>query len=108
MNKYNTNIINNWKLFLDDLRNPPDNSYIIARNSDEAIKLIEKNGFPIFISFDHDLGGDDSAMNFLKQMYNMWDENKDVIPDYIVHSANPVGKLNIISFIESWKKSINL
>ena len=39
-----------WKLFLDDLREPPDNSYIVARSSQEAIDLVEKLGLPIFMS----------------------------------------------------------
>jgi len=50
-------------IYLDDIRNPKtDNEWIIVRTSTEAIRLMEANGCPDFISFDHDLGGDDTAM----------------------------------------------
>lgn len=94
-----------YKMFLDDERNPPDNDYVVCRSTDEAINYIKKNGWPYHFSFDHDLGGDDTVVEFLKRLYNIWDE-KTSIPSYFVHSANPIGKKNIISFMESWKKSL--
>ena len=95
-----------YKLFIDDERNSPDNSWVVVRSSNQAIDYIKNNGWPEFISFDHDLGGDDTTIVFLKKLINIWDNNK--IPEYRVHSANPVGTKNIISFIESWKKSLHL
>ena len=44
-----------WKLFLDDLRTP-DEDCILARSVEEAVPLIESEGFPLFISIDDDLG----------------------------------------------------
>ena len=93
------------KLFIDDVRNPPSEDYSVVRSSTEAIQWIKDNGTPSFISFDHDLGETDTSMVFLHRFYNeIWKEG-DKIPDYTVHSANPVGSKNIISFMESWKKA---
>lgn len=93
------------RLFIDDIRNPSED-YIVLRSSEDAIQFIKQNGWPEFISFDHDLGGDDTTMVFLKRLVNeVWD-GKTMPPDYIVHSANPIGSKNIVSFMESWKKSI--
>lgn len=93
------------KLYLDDIREPPENqNYKVARSTQEAIELV-KNEWPTFMSLDHDLGEEDTTMKFLNRIVNeVWDITKPV-PDYVVHSANPVGKLNIISFMESWKRS---
>lgn len=44
------------KLFLDDVRNPPDDTWVVVRSYDEFVNYIEKEGVPDFISFDHDLG----------------------------------------------------
>lgn len=93
-----------YKMFIDDERNPPDNEYVVCRSTDEAINYIKKNKWPYHFSFDHDLGGDDTVMVFLKKLYDFWNESIP-IPSYFVHSANPIGKKNIISFMESWKKS---
>jgi len=93
------------RLFIDDIRNPSED-YIVLRSSEDAIQFIKQNGWPEFISFDHDLGGDDTTMVFLKRLVNeVWD-GKTMPPDYIVHSANPIGSKNIVSFMESWKRSI--
>lgn len=91
------------RLFLDDLRDaPPD--FTVARSTVEALQLVQ-NQWPTFMSLDHDLGGDDTTMVFLRRLVNeIWDGTQP-IPEYVVHSANPVGRLNIISFMESWKKS---
>lgn len=57
------------------------------------------------MSLDHDLGGDDTTMVFLKRLVNeVWD-GKSNPPNYQVHSANPIGTQNIISYMESWIKS---
>lgn len=93
-------------MYIDDVRTP-DNSWVVVRSSNEALEYIKNNGMPEFISFDHDLGGDDTTMVFLRKLVNsVWNGN-DAPPNYYVHSANPVGKLNIISFMDSWKKSLN-
>ena len=101
-----------WLLFLDDLRNPSyvtecvktQNSMTIARSSYEAIALMQKEGIPSFIYFDHDLGGDDTAMKVVNWIIEE-DLNKNCIPSdfrFYVHSANPVGKANIEGKLEQY------
>lgn len=97
-----------YKLFIDDIRNPPQGDWVVVRSSDEALAYIQNNGMPAFISFDHDLGGDDTTMVFLRKLVDFIWNGDDDPPAYEVHSANPVGRKNIISFMESWKKSQNL
>lgn len=92
------------KLFIDDMRDPPNDGWVVVRSSDAAINHVEQHGMPDFISFDHDLGGDDTTMVFLKKLYEIASLNNLKPPEYQIHSANPIGKLNIQSFMESWKK----
>ena len=61
-------MMNNYKLFLDDVRFPEDcfrinidpiyeknENWIIVRDYCDFISYIKENGIPEFISFDHDL-----------------------------------------------------
>lgn len=109
-----------WILFIDDLRDP---SYvgltgsilertIVARSSAEARHAVIKNGAPAEIHFDHDLGGDDTAMNFVNWLIK-YDMVNDLINKsnfvYRVHSSNPVGKANIEGKLEHylhWKETL--
>ncbi len=95
-----------YKLFIDDERIPyvPE-EWDIARSSEEAKEIIKTKGMCSYISFDHDLGGDDTTMIFLKWLVNEFWNGEDPIPEYAVHSQNPVGRANIISFMDSWVKS---
>lgn len=95
-----------YKLFIDDERTPTTDGWAIVRSSNEAIAYVQKNGWPEFISFDHDLGGDDTTMVFLRKLVDQVWNGDNLPPDYVVHSANPVGAKNIVSFMESWKKSL--
>lgn len=102
-----------WKLWLDDqydepempFRHPPK-GFTPAKSSGEAMILIKNKGIPSFISFDHDLGGDDNAVSFITWMSNSYYSH--AVPDYQIHSANPVGALNIRSKMDSWQKSQSL
>jgi hypothetical protein len=80
--------------------------YTPAASSAEAMALTQVHGLPEAISFDHDLGGEDNAMVYCRWMAETYYDSK--VPEYAVHSANPVGKLNIESFMNSWKKSQSL
>ena len=44
------------KLYLDDIRNPVNDNYIIVRSYHEAVQYIKNNNIPNYISFAHDLG----------------------------------------------------
>ena len=101
-----------WKLYLDDVRDPEIPGYTVIRSSIMAIiKTVKRRELPEFMSLDHDLSGDDTTMKFLKELHAIWENmgsDPTKIPRYIVHSANPIGAKNIISFMESWKKSTTL
>lgn len=95
------------RLFIDDERMPPTDSYEweIARSSNEAINFITCFGCPEFISFDHDLGDDDTSMIIIHWLI----ENDLNMPGFIppnfsffVHSQNPIGKKNIIGLLKSY------
>ncbi|RMH10630.1 MAG: hypothetical protein D6698_17460 [Gammaproteobacteria bacterium] len=90
------------KIFLDDLRVPYDKDFVVAR-TDHAFKRIildlsDVGGSVSMISFDHDLG--EHSMNGYELAH--WliaiDMDHGVLSDdfqFIVHSANPVGRENI-------------
>lgn len=86
------------KLFIDDIRTPPANDYVVVRTSEEAIEWLRDNGIPDVISFDHDLGGDDTTIRVIRFIYDLILNEKADFPEgftCIVHSANPVGAENI-------------
>lgn len=94
-----------YKLFIDDERFPAENSgeWVIVRNSQQAINAVYQKGMPSFISFDHDLGGDDTSMKFLRWLLDELLDDMIAFPvdfGYYVHSQNPVGAENIRSFME--------
>ena len=92
--------MDNYALFIDDLRDPVNKDDVIARNSAEAIAIVSALGMPDHISFDHDLGGDDTSIIFIDWLTNQLIEDKLQFPDdftFSVHSQNPVGAQNIKS-----------
>jgi len=96
------------RLFLDDLRDPKGDFDFIARTSNEAIRIMESQDCPDFISFDHDLGGDDTAMRVVKYMVEMDLDEFGWIPDdfsFFVHSANPVGAANIEGYLNAYLRT---
>jgi len=88
-----------YRLFIDDLRNPTSPDWIVARDSASAVKILETRGCPMEISFDHDLGGDDTAMPIVRRLIDLdLDAGGQYIPEdfhFTVHSANPVGQENV-------------
>lgn len=99
-----------YSLFLDDVRDPPDpENWVVCRSSDEAIQTMTDRGIPNRISFDHDLGGSDTAMIFVHEMIEQILDGELSLPgdfSYRVHSANPVGRDNLIGLLDSFLKEI--
>lgn len=91
-------------IFLDDVRNPPEmGDYVICRNSADAIRLI-LTGNVRFISFDHDLGQDDTGYIVACKIEELAYNGMIAPIDYMIHSANPVGRDNIRRAMESaWR-----
>jgi len=71
-----------------------------AQSAEQAMRFVEAYGHPRVMGLDHDLGPGETTMAFLRWMS---DRNYHV-PQWYVHSANPVGRANIESFMRSWSK----
>ena len=82
------------KLYLDDLRVTPE-GFDRVYNYVDFVKYITQNGLPDFISFDHDLGEDESGYDCAKYLVEYSIEHNLPLPKFSVHSQNPVGKENI-------------
>lgn len=95
-----------YSLWLDDERDPAkfcdadQHEIVWAKSSAEALEIVEAYGPPEFLYLDHDLGGDDTSIVFLRKFCLT-----NAFVEYRVHSANPVGAANIKSFMESWRRS---
>ena len=82
------------KIYLDDLRAIPK-GFVGLRSYAEFISHIKNNGLPDFISFDHDLGLNESGYDCAKWLVAYCLDNEMELPDFAVHSQNPVVKQNI-------------
>ena len=95
-----------YNLFIDDERFPPDDGreWVIVRSSEEAIECIRTRGIPDFISYDHDLGGYDTAMRFIMWLIDAYlDGELGTFPvNYTIHSQNPVGARNIKCLLDGF------
>ena len=90
-----------YKMFLDDERFPPNHGteweidWVIIRSSIDAIRYVQLQGLPEFISFDHDLGGDDTSRKFIIWLSDYMLDNGLTFAgrefDFYVHSQNPIG-----------------
>lgn len=100
------------KLFIDDLRDAPDDSWTVVRTSDEALGVLRSilgaqlGAYPYgpdetpleAVSFDHDLGGEDTTRPVMLWMceFGLW-------PDSMrVHSMNPVGKSWLLNMADHY------
>lgn len=99
-----------YNLFIDDERFPPDNgkAWTVARSSEEAIHAVKMFGVPSFISFDHDLGGEDTSIVFIDWFIGQYLDGAitTFTQDYYVHSQNPIGRENIWARMDGFIKFI--
>lgn len=96
-----------WRLFIDDLRQPIRGDCIVARTSQEAIDAVKTRGMPIDIMFDHDLGFNDTSIEFIRWLEEELVEKRLKFPrgfNYSIHSQNPVGRDNIKNRMEALLK----
>jgi hypothetical protein len=124
--------IEKLRLYLDDVRTPIAEDWIIARNYDEFVAQIKLHSLGNFevISLDHDLG--ETAMveyyNNVKENYIIdysnitektgYDAAKFLVaesmntgiplPQIYVHSANPIGSANILGYVNNYYKNCKL
>ena len=95
-----------WALFIDDECEPANDGweYVIARSSSDALDMLKENEAPVWISFDHDLGGDDTAMEFCRGLVDHLISNGQKLPkefDFQVHSQNPIGVEDITAYMKN-------
>jgi len=101
-------------MYLDDIRNPKmtNKDWAVVRSSAEAIDYVTTHGMTDYASFDHDLGGDDTTMVFLRWLidYDMDNGGSIISPDFTwnVHSSNPVGEVNIDGLLNSYMNTKKL
>lgn len=93
-------------IFLDDVRMPPSEHWVVYRTAEEAYEAIRQIDADrqIVLSLDHDLGEDIGTgydlLNWLE---------KDIVTEqgyrpkiaFRIHSANPVGRDNMARAIQS-------
>jgi hypothetical protein len=98
-----------YKLFLDDLRFPVGDGWIIVRSYAEAVEVVKLLGIPQKISFDHDLGLEETGYDFAKFIvdYDIQTNDIDSTFSFDVHSANPIGAENIRQLLNNYIKFKN-
>lgn len=104
-----------------------DREWVIVRNYEEFVKTIawnfKENGvMPSMISFDHDLADkhyehqreidydsyeEKTGYDCAKWLVDFCMDNHAELPSYMVHSMNTVGRRNITSYIENYKKTLS-
>lgn len=96
------------KIFLDDIRQPPDDTWILVRTYQGAADVITNNYNQITdISLDHDLGGEYDGHTVHKSGYDIALLIEQIayatkhVPNITVHSMNPVGRQAIFRAIEA-------
>lgn len=96
----------NTKLWVDDLRNPPDDTYDIARTYVEAITLLLTHQYDeIFL--DHDLGCFKDGREFTGYDVVMWIVQRRMdgfaVPvKYHMLTMNPIGRTNMLQAINRY------
>ena len=131
-----------YHLFLDDERDPkkvtwvelPLVEWVIARSYNQFVEIIQKNGLPESVSFDHDLADEHyveytaahdpkaptkGSINYgafkektgydcAKWLAQYCVDNNRPLPQYYIHTMNPIGGANIFSILESAKRVIQI
>jgi hypothetical protein len=97
------------KIWLDDIRTPPDEAWEWAKTPGEAIALLHSNGVEV-ISLDHDLGFDgERELNGYEVV--LWIEEAVALrsydpPEMLVHSANPPGHDRLLRGVEAIERRL--
>jgi hypothetical protein len=117
-----------YYLFLDDMRNPSDVSWVEiprdriydgVRSYEEFVSCVNRIGLPDFVTFDHDLadehyvamlaecegkknidyGIEKTGYDCVQWLVAYCVENTLKFPNYTVHSMNPIGKERIDAYM---------
>ncbi len=92
------------KVWLDDVRPVPEGFDLWVKNSKEAIEALKKGGVSL-ISLDHDLGEESGTGYDVAKFIEEMAFRGDMSPMEIrVHSANPVGAMNMMRCVKNARK----
>ena len=125
-------INNRLRLYLDDIRTPVDDDWIVVRNYDEFVAQLKLNGLGNFevISLDHDLGegamveyytnvknnytldynniNERTGMDCCRYLVSESMNEKIPLPQVYIHSANPIGSANMMGYINNYLMNCRL
>lgn len=100
------------KLFIDDIRNAPDDSWTVARTVTEAIRALNRFSFDE-ISLDHDISHQVTIGNlgrpypceecFCAVAYFIGSMSKTSTPKITLHTSNPVGADEMKAILKDYK-----
>lgn len=115
-----------YKIYLDDVRTPIDEDWIVVRSYEKFVEKITEIGLENIdlISLDHDLGDtamaewqfgvvknytinydnilEKTGMDCTKWIVEKWMDGESVV-DVVVHSANAVGSANMMGYINNYR-----
>lgn len=100
-------------IFLDDIRQPPSDSWVVVRTTPEAyetIRRLTKMKVTMVVSLDHDLGEDtETGYDLLNWLEKDIATDESFRPDIVfqIHSANPVGRDNMARAIRAINKRLS-
>lgn len=118
-------VMNKKYIYLDDVRTPIDMKWIVVRNYDEFVSMVNEIGLENIelISLDHDLGVtameeyynntrlnmtlnydnivEKTGLDCARWLVDQWMDGKPYVK-VLTHSANPVGSMNIVHYINSY------
>ena len=99
-------------IFLDDIRDPPNKEWMVARTATHAYYTILgacQWGEKIILSLDHDLGGGTPTgydlLNWIERDIQKGDLHPKIF--FEIHSANPVGRDNMKRAIREIEKLLD-
>jgi hypothetical protein len=113
-------------IYLDDVRTPVAEHWVVVRNYEEFVEAVDKTGLENIevISLDHDLG-DQAMVEYYTNVKNNYQldysniqektgydcckylvsksmETGIPLPQIYVHSANPIGSANMMGYINNY------
>lgn len=100
--------------------------WVVVRNYDEFVTYITNAGLPELVSFDHDLCdehynegaktgfqqfdynnvNEKTGMECVKWLCEYCLDNQKFLPEYLIHTMNPAGDVNMRSYLENYKKHV--
>ena len=101
-----------YKIWVDDIRYPPNTDWIWVKSVNQAkilIEILENTDSEMLISLDHDAGdyGPPDYIELLKWLEEkQYCENWHINGVFKIHSQNVVGRMNMRAIIKAngWKE----